>query len=256
MKVVLFCGGLGMRLREFSQSVPKPMVPVGNRPMIWQIMKYYSHFGHKDFILCLGYNGHVIKEYFLNYNEWESNDFVLEGASRPKLVKTDIDDWRITFADTGLKANIGMRLKAVEKYLGDDEMFLANYADGLSNLPMDEMIEFFKASGKTACFVCVKPQQSFHYVQLNDDGSVKRIHDTRETGLTVNGGYFVFRREIFDYIKEGEELVHQPFERLIAKNELVAYQYDGFWRCMDTFKDKQAFDNYVAEGDCPWKVWE
>jgi len=256
MKVVIFCGGLGMRLREYSENVPKPMVPIGNRPIMWQLMKYYAHFGHKEFILCLGHNAHVIKDYFLNYDECVTNDFILDCDKKPTLLKTDIDDWKILFADTGLSSNIGMRLKAVEKHLEDDDIFLANYADGLSNVPLPDVIDFFKKSGKTACFVCVKPTQSFHYVRLNEDGTVKGIQDTTNTGLTVNGGFFIFKKEIFNYIEEGEELVHEPFERLIEANELVAYQYDGYWGCMDTFKDKQDFDDRYARGDCPWEVWQ
>lgn len=256
MKVVLFCGGLGMRLREYSETIPKPMVPIGNWPILLQLMKYYDHYGHKEFILCLGHNAHIIKEYFLNYNECLSNDFVLHGDEKPQLLQTDIQDWTITFANTGLKSNIGMRLKAVEKYLGNDEIFLANYADGLSDAPLPEMIDFFKQSGKIACFLCVKPAQTFHYVQLDECGTVEQIQDTTKTGLTINGGFFIFNRKIFNYMREGEELVHAPFERLIAENQLVAYQYDGFWRCMDTFKDKQEFDELYASGNCPWQVWK
>jgi len=254
MKVVLFCGGLGMRLREYSENIPKPMVPIGNRPIVWQLMKYYAHFGHREFILCLGHNAQAFKNYFLEYNECMTNDFVLEGG-KPTLLKTDIDDWKITFADTGLTSNIGMRLKAAEKYLDDDDVFLANYSDGLSDVPLPQMIDFFKASGKTACFLCVRPNQTFHYVQLNDDGTVRNIQDTTKIGLTVNGGFFVFNKNIFNYMREGEELVHEPFQRLIDANELVAFQYDGFWGCMDTFKDKQDFDDRYRRGDCPWEVW-
>lgn len=255
MKVVIFCGGLGMRLREFSESTPKPMVPIGNRPIVWQLMKYYAHFGHKEFILCLGHNAHVIKDYFLKYDECLSNDFVLEGSNKTTLLQTDIDDWKITFADTGLASNIGMRLKAVEKYLDGDDMFLANYADGLSDVPLPTMIDFFKNSGKTGCFLCVRPNQTFHYVRLDDEGTVESIQDTTNTGLTVNGGFFVFKKEIFDYMRDGEELVHEPFQRLIDDNQLAAYQYDGYWGCMDTFKDKQNFDDRYTRGDCPWEVW-
>jgi len=167
MKVVLFCGGLGMRLREYSENTPKPMVPIGNRPIVWNLMKYYAHFGHKEFVLCLGHHAHVIKNYFINYDEWLTNDFILQDGE-PHLLKTDIHDWKITFADTGMKSNIGMRLKAVEKYLSDlgpEDMFLANYADGLSDAPLDKVIQFFKDSDKTACFICVKPQQTFHYIR-------------------------------------------------------------------------------------------
>ena len=257
MKVVIFCGGLGMRLREYSESIPKPMVPIGNRPLVWQLMKYYAHFGHKEFILCLGHNAHVIKDYFINYDECVTNDFVLEGNDAPKLLKTDIADWKITFADTGLNANIGERLKAVEKYLGDDEMFFANYADGLSDLPLPNMLDFFKASNKTACLLCVQPNQTFHYLHLNDnETAVKSIQDTTDKGLLTNGGYFIFKREIFDYMREGEELVHEPFGRLIKDDQLAAYKYDGFWSCMDTFKDKQKFDELHVKGESPWQVWK
>lgn len=258
MKVVLFCGGLGMRLREYSENTPKPMVPIGNRPIVWNLMKYYAHHGHNNFILCLGHNAHVIKNYFIHYQEWLTNDFVLRDGA-PELLKTDIHNWKITFADTGMNANIGMRLKAVEKYLDDlkpEEMFLANYADGLSDVPLDNVIDFFKASKKTACFVCVKPQQSFHYIRMGEQGLVDSIQDTTHEGLTVNGGFFVFKKKIFDYIRDGEELVHEPFERLIQEKQLVAYQYDGFWKCMDTFKDKQNFDEMFASGNRPWQVWD
>jgi len=258
MKVVLFCGGLGMRLREYSENIPKPMVPIGHRPIIWNLMRFYAHYGNKDFILCLGHNSHVIKDYFLNYDECLSNDFVLEGGSAT-LKNTDIHDWTITFADTGLRSNIGMRLKAVEKYLDDlapEDLFMANYADGLSDVPMDDVLDFFKKSNKTACFLCVKPAQTFHYVDLNEDGTVKSIQDTTSNGLTVNGGFFIFKKRIFAYMKDGEELVHEPFQRLIEENELIAYRYDGFWKCMDTFKDKQLFDEMYAEGNCPWQVWK
>jgi len=258
MKVVLFCGGLGMRLREFSETTPKPMVPIGGHPMVWNLMNYYAHYGHNEFILCLGHNADVIKNYFLNYNEALTNDFVLDHG-KTTLLKTDIDDWTITFSDTGLASNIGMRLKKVEKYLDDlgpDDLFMANYADGLSDLPLDDMLEFFKKSDKTAAFVCVKPTQSFHYVHLNEDSTVKSILDTTNTGLTVNGGYFIFKKKVFDYIEDGEELVHEPFARLIAEKQLIAYQYDGFWKCMDTFKDKQMFDEMYAQGQCPWHFWD
>lgn len=255
MKVVLFCGGLGMRLREYSENIPKPMVPIGNRPIIWQLMKYYAHHGHQDFVLCLGHNAHVIKDYFLNYDECASNDFILEGNREPTLIKKDIEDWKILFSDTGLHSNIGMRLKAVEPYLKDEEMFMANYSDGLCDLPLDDMLQFFKDSDKVACFLCVKPNQTFHYVKLADDGTVEAIQDTTKSGLTVNGGYFIFKQAIFDYIKDGEELVHEPFERLIAENQLIAYQYDGYWSCMDTFKDKQKFDEMYLNGEAPWEVW-
>ena len=257
MKVVLFCGGLGTRLREHSETVPKPMVNIGYRPIVWHLMKYYAHFGHTEFILCLGYRGDLIKQYFLAYDECLSNDFELTGGSQDlRLFGRDIEGWKITFADTGLHANIGQRLKAVQRYLGDDPAFLANYSDGLSDLPLPEYLDHFRRQNKIASFVCVRPRQSFHAVSLGDDSLVRDIRHIGDSGLWINGGFFAFKREIFDYLKEGEELVEEPFQRLIGMQQLIAYRHHGFWACMDTFKDKQAFDDMNARGETPWAVWK
>ena len=256
MKVVLFCGGLGTRLREYSETVPKPMVNIGYRPIIWHLMKYYAHFGHTEFILCLGYRGDLIKQYFLDYNECLSNDFELTGGTKQvRLHGRDIEGWKIMFADTGLHTNIGQRLKAVEHYLGDDAVFLANYSDALSDLPLGDYLERFRRQDKIASFVCVTPSQSFHTVSLGRDGLVDDIRPVAEAGLWINGGFFVFKREFFDYLKDGEELVREPFQRLIGLQQLTAHRHEGFWMCMDTFKDKQAFDDMEARGDTPWQVW-
>jgi len=257
MKVVLFCGGLGMRLRDFSENIPKPMVPVGYRPILWHVMRYYAHFGHKDFILCLGYKADSIKKYFLDYDETISNDFVLsEGGRKVDLLASDIQDWKITFADTGLNSNVGMRLKAVQHFLRDEEMFLANYSDGVSDLPLPAMIDYFRQGSALACFAGVMPTQSFHLVKVENGGLVQSIQHVREVGMRINGGFFVFRRQIFDWIRPGEELVQEPFQRLAAAGKLVAYPYDGFWACMDTFKDKQRFEDMTSRGDTPWQVWK
>ncbi len=255
MKVVLFCGGLGLRLREYSESIPKPMVPIGYRPILWHIMKYYAHFGHKDFILCLGWRGDVIKEYFLNYNECLSNDFVLSAGGDPKLCNRDIDDWNITFADTGATSNIGGRLKAVEHYLDGDEVFLANYADNVTDFHLPDLTDFFLKQQSTAAFLSVRPSQTFHPVSVDAGGHVESIRSVRDSDLWINGGFFVLRREIFKYIRDGEELVEEPFGRLIAERKLVSLRYDGFWACMDTYKEKQLFDDMDARGDAPWQVW-
>ena len=255
MKVVLFCGGLGMRLREYSEQVPKPMVPIGYRPILWHVMKYYAHYGHKDFILCLGYQADTFKNYFLNYNECLSNDFILtKGGKEMKLLNSDIHDWKITFVDTGMSSNIGQRLKAVEKYLDGEEMFLANYSDGLTDLPLPEYIDFFMDKGSVGGFLCVRPTQSFHVVSATD-AIVTGIQHISQAGIWLNGGYFVFRNEIFRYMRDGEELVHEPFQRLIENRELVAYKYNGFWACMDTFKEKQTLDDMFVRGEAPWEVW-
>lgn len=257
MKVVLFCGGMGMRLKEHAESLPKPIVPVGDRPIIWHVMKYYAHYGQKDFILCLGYKSAVIKDYFLRYNEAVSNDFVMsQGGKNLQLLGTDIQDWTITFADTGLTSNIGQRLKAVEPYLYGEEVFLANYSDGLTDYPLPQMIDHFMASGKVAAFLCVPPPQSFHMVSLGEGHSVTSIQRLSRSGLHVNGGYFIFRKQIFDYMREGEELVEEPFLRLVDEGLLAGYRHDGFWMPMDTFKDKQLLEDMYARGSAPWEVWK
>jgi glucose-1-phosphate cytidylyltransferase len=257
MKVVLFCGGLGMRLREYSETLPKPMVNIGYRPIIWHLMKYYAHYGHTDFILCLGYRGDVIKEYFLNYDECLSNDFVLSrGGKDVTLHARDIEDWTITFVDTGSDANIGQRLVAVRRHVENEEIFLANYTDQLSDLRLDKYLADFRRRDKLAGFVSVRPNHTFHVVSVGDNNLVKSVRHVSRAGLWINGGFFAFRPGVFDYIEEGEELVEEPFNRLIRAQQLVGFKHTGFWACMDTFKDKQRFDTMYAAGTTPWEVWK
>jgi glucose-1-phosphate cytidylyltransferase len=257
MKVVLFCGGLGMRLKEFSESIPKPLVTIGLRPLLWHVMKYYAHFGHKDFILCLGYRADLIKDYFLKYDECLSNDFILSGdGSGVQLLDRDIHDWKITFVDTGLNANVGQRLRAVEKHLAGEEVFLANYADGLTDFPLPRLIEHFQTSGSVASFLGVRPSQTFHVVSTGDDDRVTAIQDVKGAGLWINGGFFVMHRSIFDYIGPGEELIQEPFQRLIEERKLSTHRYGGFFLSMDTFKDKQLLDELYSRGNAPWEVWK
>ena len=256
MKVVLFCGGLGMRLRDYSDTIPKPMVEIGYRPILWHIMKYYAYYGHKDFILCLGYRADVIKNYFLNYNECMSNDFVLsKGSKELKLITSDIDDWTITFVDTGYSANIGQRLIAVKNYLKGEDVFLANYADGLTDMHLPGQIAHFMAKDKIASFVAVKPRHSFHVVSLLENDNVSQIQHLTQSGIWINGGFFIFKKEIFNYFENGEELVEKPFQRLIEKGELITFKHEGFWASMDTFKDKQQLGEMYHNGDAPWQVW-
>ena len=257
MKVVLFCGGLGTRIREAGENVPKPMVTIGYRPILWHVMKYYAHFGHKDFVICLGYRGDVIKDYFLNYSEFLSNDFVLsDGGKKLDLMQSDIHDWKITFVETGLHSNIGQRLRAVERIIGDEPEFLANYSDGLSNLALPEQLEHFRRHDAVATFASVKPNLSYHLVSTSQDGLVTAIEDIQRTPVRINGGFFILRRDIFKYIREGEELVHEPFQRLVNSGLLRAYEYDGFWRSMDTFKDRQHLEEIYARGNAPWEIWK
>jgi glucose-1-phosphate cytidylyltransferase len=258
MKVVLFCGGQGVRLRDFSDQIPKPMVNVGYRPILWNIMKYYAHYGHKDFILCLGYKADVIKNYFMNYDETISNDFVFtNGGKDIELQNSDIHDWRITFVDTGLNANIGTRLMKVKEYLKDEELFLANYSDGLTNLHLPTMIDWFrKKNDKTAAFMSCRSNHSYHFVDKDENGNVNKISEIGTSELLINTGYFILKNEIFDFMEYGDELVDKPFKRLIEKNKLVSWEHKDFWMSMDTFKDKKTIDDIYEQGNPPWEVWK
>jgi glucose-1-phosphate cytidylyltransferase len=257
MKVVLFCGGLGLRLRDYSDHIPKPMVPIGYRPILWHVMKYFAHFGHREFILCLGYRADLIKQYFLNYDEYLSNDFVFsKGGKSLELANSDIHDWKITFADTGVRSNIGQRLLAVEQYVADEEVFLANYTDGLTDLDLASYLAYASQRDKIATFLSVKPNLSYHVAQTDDDGLVTSIKELTQSGIRINAGLFVLKRDIFRYVRPGEELVIEPFRRLIAERQLAAYEYDGFFAAMDTFKDKQQLDDLYEGGQPPWEAWK
>ena len=256
MKVVLFCGGLGLRLHPSTERTPKPLVRVGGKPVLLLLMKYYSYFGHKDFILCLGYKGDEIKKFFLNYDECLSGDFILcNGNKKQKLFKSEIDDWTITFADTGLDSPVGSRLKKVEKYLCEDDVFLANYSDGLTDLYLPDLIDYSKKRDKIACMITVKPTVGFHYVSTSKDGYVDGICQLDQTPVRFNGGFFVFKKQIFDYINLGEDLVYEPFQRLMKQHQLVAYRHDGFWASLDTYKDKQRLDELALKNASSWEIW-
>jgi glucose-1-phosphate cytidylyltransferase len=233
------------------------MVPIGYRPILWHVMKYFAHFGHRDFVLCLGYRGDLIKQYFLSYNECLSNDFVFsQGGKDLQLANSDIHDWKITFADTGINSNVGQRLVAAEKYVGDENLFLANYCDGLTDLHLPTYIEYARQMNVIATFASVRPNLSYHVVRTAAGGLVTDIKELTRSDIRINGGLFVFKKDIFKYMKSGEELVSQPFERLIDEKQLAAYEYDGYFAAMDTFKDKQQLDDLYDRGDAPWEVWK
>jgi glucose-1-phosphate cytidylyltransferase len=254
MKVVIFCGGLGVRMGEATQRIPKPMIPIGTQPILWHIMSWYASWGHSDFVLCLGYRAEVIKEYFLSYREALTNDFVLSnGGGDIELLGSDISDWRITFVDTGMQSTIGERLRRVAPYLADSPYFLATYGDGVTDAPLDDMIGTLERSGRTGLFLSVRPRLEYHLVQADQDGVVTSMASMGESDVRINGGYFVFRRELVDQIAPGEELVVEPFQRLIGRGELLAYTYDGFWEPMDTIKDKQKLDALLESGRAPWR---
>jgi glucose-1-phosphate cytidylyltransferase len=256
MKVVLFCGGQGMRIRDYSESVPKPLIRIGYRPILWHVMKYYAHYGHRDFILCLGYKADVIKDYFLHYEETLSNDFVLDrGGQEVQLLHRDIDDWRITFVDTGACASIGERLMAVRRHLAGEAVFLANYSDGVTDLDLNRYIADVGQRNAVASFVSVRPNLSLHAVSTRDGGVVERIEPFSTASIWINAGFFVLRQEIFDHLHPGEDLVVEAFQRLIQRGEVFAYTYEGFWAAMDTFKDREQLDDLWARGQAPWMVW-
>ncbi len=254
MKVVLFCGGQGLRMREEGKQTPKPLARIGQRPVLWHLMSYYARFDHRDFVLCLGYRAEEIKRYFLDDEETASNDFVLSKGGRDvTLLGRDIADWTITFVETGLHASIGERLAAVRPHLAGEEVFFANYADGLSDLPLDHYAADFLTRGRVAAFVSVVPNSSFHFVETDAAGNVVGLRDVRGADLRINGGFFIFRSAIFDYLRPGEDLVDGAFGRLIQDQQLLAYRYDGFWHCLDTFKDRQLLEELEARGEAPWR---
>lgn len=256
MKVVLFCGGYGMRMRNsVDDLVPKPMQMVGPRPLIWHVMRYYAHFGHKEFVLCLGYGADKIKDYFLHYTETESNDFVMRGEEI-ELLGSDIGDWSITFVDTGLESAIGERLRRVRPHLDGDSMFLANYADVLTDAPLNDMITDFVSSGADASMLIVPPQSSFHCVEATDSGQVRGITPVSELHVWENGGYFVLTPGVIDLIPEGGDLVADACTALAAQGRLYGYRYNGFWKPADTFKERADLDAAYQHGERPWMVWE
>ena len=257
MKTVLFCGGLGTAIRDYSENIPKPMIPIGDKPILWHLMNYYSQYGHRDFVLCLGYKANVIKEFFLNYRPHIYADCVVSGfGGNVETLGDPQRDWRVTMIDTGVWRNIGERLFAVRNHLEGEEMFLANYSDGLSDVDLPAMIETFTQSGKVACFLAGAP---FIQPTSRRDGrrrQSQRHTPTQDANLWINGGFFIFRSQIFDYMREGEELVEEPFRRLIEAEQLLAFKHEGFWRPMDTLKDKEVLEDMVEQGRMPWRLSE
>ena len=257
MKVVLFCGGFGTRLREHSEVIPKPLVDVGNRPIIWHLMKYYAHFGHKEFILCLGYKGELIKQFFLDYNSYLYRDFRMEqGGADLTPPDSDIADWSIQFVDTGLHSNIGQRLLRVRKLLDGEQMFLANYSDGLSNIDLNAQLDAFKNSDALACFSCVRPSYSLSSVNVDTDGNVNSIEYLNNSDVWINGGFMVLDRSfVSNYLTEDETLTleEEPMRRAAADQQMSAYVHHGFWQCVDNPREYQLLNTLWGSGRAPWK---
>jgi glucose-1-phosphate cytidylyltransferase len=257
VKVVLFCGGMGLRMRTSEHSAPKPMMPIGNRPVLWHIMRYYAHFGHTEFILALGHGANAVKDYFINYDETASNDFVMrKGGAEVVPLSSDISDWTITFVDTGIDTAIGERLRRVRPYLGDDEVFLANYGDVLTDAPLDKIVNDFSTWDVAGSLLAVNPQDSFHVVHLDEGGTIEGFRPVADMRMRINGGYFVFSQEIFDYLEEGDDLVMDACVRAADDGRMKAVSYDGFWAPMDTLKEKAALEDMFRRGSCPWMLWD
>lgn len=250
MKVVLFCGG--PRLATGRGALPKQLLPVGERPLLWHVMKWFAHHGHKEFILCLGDGGQAIKDYFLGYGAWPGGEPMFGAEERRH---DDIDDWSITFIDTGRLANAGQRLLAVRDHLRGDEAFLASTVEQLTDAPLDELVRDFLARGKTASFLSVPPGQSFHVTHLGPDGEVRGIVPVARAGFWINGGVFAFRRAVFDEIRDGEELEVEPFQRLLRRGQLATWRHTGFWSRVDTLEERQRLDELARSGAAPWALW-
>jgi len=230
---------------------------VGERPLLWHVMRYYAHFGHKDFIICLGYGASYVKDFFLNYDETRSNDFVLEnGAREVKLFNKDISEWRVTCVDTGLNSPIGERLRRVRRFVEDEPIFLANYADVLTNAKLPDMISRFEASSAVIGLLAVPPQSSHHVVDIDEDGLITQVTAVQDLRQWENGGYFLMRPEIFDHLGEGEDLVEDAITQLVPQRRVLAYPYKGYWSPADTVKERAQLAEMYHRGNCPWMVWD
>ncbi len=260
MQTVILCGGLGTRLREETEFRPKPMVPIGGYPILWHIMKTYAHYGHKDFVLALGYKGHMIKDYFVNY-EWMNNDISLElGKPESMIVHNTHPEagYKVTLANTGANNLKGSRLKQIEKYITDDT-FMMTYGDGVADIDINALIDFHTSHGKIATVTGISPISQFGELKINGDTVTsfqEKPKDTR-SGY-VSGGYFVFNRKIFDYLSADEQcdLEYGAIEQLAQEGQLMVYRHKKFWACMDTIRDTERLNALWDTGKAQWKVWE
>lgn len=252
MKVVLFCGGQGLRARDGAPGVPKPLQVVGGLPMLWHVMSWYARQGHTDFVLCTGYRGEAVRSWFTRHAVGLEPDADRPGQDCVMLFGGDMDGWRITFARSGQQASVGMRLRAVRPLVAGEELFLANYADVFCDVPLTTLLERARDTGAVATLLAVRPNHSFHVLDVGDDGCVSGITPAVESNQWINGGYFVLRPSVFDVLRPGEDLVAQPFERLIARGQLQAHRHTGFWAPLDTEKDRQRLETMWQAGDRPW----
>lgn len=259
MNVAILCGGKGTRLQEKTEAVPKPLIEIGGRPILWHIMKIYSHWGFNDFVLLLGYKGEKIKEYFVDGDRWRRHNFTLEMApgSKPRLQLLHQDDeaWRITFVDTGLETNTGGRIKKAEAYI-DGDVFMVTYGDGVADIDLMGLLDTHRRRGRIATVTAVTPVSQFGIMKLDDGSMVKEFTEKPRMRDWVNGGFFVFQREVFSYLGDNSVLEREPLQQLSEERQIVAYKHEGFWACMDTYKDAVTLDSLWNSKQARWKLWE
>jgi glucose-1-phosphate cytidylyltransferase len=261
LKTVILCGGFGTRIRDVADSIPKPMIPIGTMPILWHIMKYYAEFGHKEFVLCLGYKSEAVKDFFVNYHN-RATDFTLcFGGEKSKFVyHSDCEiDWRVTLAETGLNTMTGGRVRAIEKYVGDDENFMLTYGDGVGNVDIDALLKFHRSHGKILTVTGVHPPGRFGELAADANGCATEFNEKPQTtGGRINGGFFVCRREIFRYLAGGDGLVfeQEPIRALVKDREMMVFNHDGFWQPMDTNREFSLLNELYAKGKAPWVIWK
>lgn len=262
MKTVILCGGMGTRIREVTEDLPKPMIPVGRHPILWHIMKHYAHFGHTEFVLCLGYKGNDIADFFLNYHTRMSDFTVTLGTEPAVKIHNPHEEtgWQVTMAQTGLETLTGSRLKRVEGYIGEDETFLMTYGDGVSDIDLDALMAFHKGHGKLMTVSGVRPPGRFGEMSHDADGTVTEFNEKPQaTGGVISGGFFVCNRGVFDYLDGGRDdqmLEREPMQGLARDGEMAVYSHDGFWQCMDTRRDYELLNGLVERNEAPWTVWQ
>ena len=258
MKVVILAGGLGTRISEESHLRPKPMITIGDQPILWHIMKYYSAFGFREFVICCGYKGYMIKEYFADYYLHRSDvTFDFSAENRMTVHSNVAEPWKVTLVDTGLNSQTGARIKRVEKYIGD-EPFMLTYGDGVSTVDLNALLDQHRTSGKTVTLTGIQPGGRFGVLEIDGSGTVTGFREkAKEDGGWINGGFMVMEPEVFRYLSADETCVleREPMETLAAEGRLGVYKHEGFWQCMDTQRDKILLENLWAAGDAPWKVW-
>ena len=254
MKVIILAGGFGTRLSEYTESIPKPMVLIGGKPILWHIMQRYAHYGHKDFYIALGYKAEIIKEYFLTFSQTNS-DFSLDISSgRVEIFNTDGMDWKVTLVDTGQDSMTGGRVKRMQPYIGD-EPFMLTYGDGVADIDMNVLVDFHKNHGKMVTVTAVHPVARFGELEI-DGNCVKSFQEKPQVKRGwINGGYFIFQPEFFNLIKNDATILERdPLEKSAKRNELMAYKHDGFWQCMDTKRDKDYLEKLWQQKQAPWKI--